>query len=137
MSLEDQEQISKLAALFNVFLKGIISIPFNFPGTRFYNAKKATAAIKNQLQKIVRQRRAALEQKMAVPSQDLLSHLLVTPDENGKFMSESVIINNILMLLFAGHDTSSVAITMVMKSLAEVPDIYENVLRGKSLQFAM
>ncbi|KAI3450917.1 hypothetical protein Pfo_007582 [Paulownia fortunei] len=132
MSLEDPVQTSKLASLFNIFLKGIISIHVNFPGTRFYNAKKATSAIRNQLQKIVRQRRAALEQKMAVPSQDLLSHLLVTPDENGKFMSESVIINNILMLLFAGHDTSSVAITMLMKNLAELPEIYEKVLREQN-----
>ncbi|XP_011089169.1 beta-amyrin 28-oxidase [Sesamum indicum] len=132
MSLEDQEQISKLVTLFNVFLKGIISVPVNFPGTRFYKAKRATSAIKSQLQKIVRQRRAALEQRTAVPSQDLLSHLLVAPDENGKFMSEPVIVNNILMLLFAGHDTSSVAITMLMKNLAQLPDIYEKVLREQN-----
>ncbi|KAK6163799.1 hypothetical protein DH2020_000663 [Rehmannia glutinosa] len=134
MSLEDPVQISNLASLFNIFLKGIISIHFNFPGTRFYNAKKATSAIKNQLEKIVRQRRAALEQNKMfnVPHKDLLSHLLVTPDENGKFMSESVIVNNILMLLFAGHDTSSVAITMVMKNLAQLPQIYDKVLREQN-----
>lgn len=130
MSLEDEEQIGKLAALFNVFLKGIISIPINLPGTRFYRAKRATCAIKNELHKLVRERRDGLEQKTALPCQDLLSHLLVTPDENGKFMDESVIVNNILMLLFAGHDTSSVAITMLLKSLAERPDVYEKVLRG-------
>ncbi|EYU39276.1 hypothetical protein MIMGU_mgv1a023490mg, partial [Erythranthe guttata] len=129
MSLEDPKQISELAALFNIFLKGIISIPVNFIGTRFYNAKKATFAIKNQLREIVRQRRAALECKRAAPWQDLLSHLLATPDENGKFMSESVIVNNIIMLLFAGHDTSSVAITMMMKNLAEIPEVYEKVLK--------
>uniref|UniRef100_A0A1W7HBW4 Cytochrome P450 n=1 Tax=Scoparia dulcis TaxID=107240 RepID=A0A1W7HBW4_SCODU len=128
MSLEDPEQISKLATLFNIFLKGLISVPVNFPGTRFYKAKKATSAIKKLLQEIVRQRRADLEKKVAIPTQDLLSHLLVSPDENGKFMSESVIVNNILMLLFAGHDTSSVAITMLMKNLAQLPDIYEKVL---------
>ncbi|KAG8387384.1 hypothetical protein BUALT_Bualt02G0015700 [Buddleja alternifolia] len=132
MSLEDPVQISKLATLFNIFLKGIISVAVNFPGTRFYKANKATSAIKKQLQKIVRQRKVALEQKNAVPSQDLLSHLLVTPDEKGKFMSESVIINNILMLLFAGHDTSSVSITMLMKELAKLPEIYEKVLREQN-----
>lgn len=131
MSLEDEEKISKLAILYNIFLKGLISIPFNFPGTRFHKAMKATSAIKNLLGKIVKQRRVALEQKTAVPSQDLLSHLLVTPDENGKFMSEPVIVNNILMLLFAGHETSSVSITMLMKNLAHLPHVYEKVLAGK------
>nr|BBG80451.1 cytochrome P450 716D59 [Avicennia marina] len=129
MNLEDPRQISELATLFNIFLKGIISVPVNLPGTRFYKAKKATSAIKNHLQKIVRRRRAALEQKTAAPPQDLLSHLLVSPDENGKFMPEPVIINNILMLLFAGHDTSSVTITMLVKNLAQLPEIYEKVLR--------
>ncbi|KAK6140542.1 hypothetical protein DH2020_025719 [Rehmannia glutinosa] len=128
MSIEDPAQIKMLAALFNVFLGGIISIPFDFPGTKFYKAKRATADIKKELGRIVRQRKKDLEQKIALPSQDLLSHLLVSPDENGKFMSESVIVNNILLLLFAGHDTSSCAITMLMKTLAEHPQFYWNAL---------
>ncbi|KAI3450918.1 hypothetical protein Pfo_007583 [Paulownia fortunei] len=128
MSIEEPMQIAKLAALFNVFIKGVISIPLNFPGTRFFKAKRATSAIRRELQMIVRQRRVDLEQKTAIPSQDLLSHLLAYPDENGKFMPESVIINNILMLLFAGHDTSSSALTMLIKYLAEDPQVYEKVL---------
>ncbi|GFP93736.1 beta-amyrin 28-oxidase [Phtheirospermum japonicum] len=132
MSIEDPSQIKKLAALFNVFLGGLIAIPLDFPGTKFYNAMRATAATKKELGIIVRQRREALEQKTASPSQDLLSHLLVTPDENGEFMSESVIANNILLLLFAGHDTSSCAITMLIKTLAEHPEVYEKALREQN-----
>lgn len=132
MSLDDEEQIVKLASLFNIFLKGIISIPINLPWSRFYRAKKATTAIKIQLHKLVRERRAALEQKTALPCQDLLSHLLATPDESGKFMPETVIVNNILMLLFAGHDTSSVAITMLLKNLAQLPHVYDKVLREQN-----
>ncbi|PIN18635.1 Cytochrome P450 CYP4/CYP19/CYP26 subfamily [Handroanthus impetiginosus] len=105
-----------------------VSIPLDFPGTRFYKASRATAAIKRELQMIVRQRREVLEQKTPLASQDLLSHLLVCPDEDGKFMSESVIINNILLLLFAGHDTSSSLITILIKTLAEYPQVYEKVL---------
>ncbi|KAL3615870.1 hypothetical protein CASFOL_040164 [Castilleja foliolosa] len=132
MSIEEQAQIKKLESLFSVFLGGVLTIPLDFPGTKFYNARKATSAIKKELGIIVRQRREALEQKTASPSQDLLSHLLVTPDENGEFMSESVIANNILLLLFAGHDTSSCAITMLIKTLAEHPEVYEKVLREQN-----
>lgn len=130
MSLEDEKKIGNLATLFNVFLKGIISIPINLPGARFYRAKKATSAIKNELHKLVRERRAALHHKTALPCQDLLSHLLATPDDSGSFMPESVIVNNILMLLFAGNDTTSVAITMLLKNLAHLPHVYDRVLRG-------
>ncbi|GER50721.1 cytochrome P450 [Striga asiatica] len=132
MSIHDPSTIEKLAALFRVFLGGVISIPLDFPGTKFYYAKKATVAIKKELKIIIRQRSKDLEQKTASPSQDLLSHLLVTPDESGKFMSESVIVNNILMLLFAGHDTSSCLLTMLIKVLAQHPQVYEEVLREQN-----
>ncbi|KAL0417405.1 UNVERIFIED_CONTAM: Beta-amyrin 28-monooxygenase [Sesamum radiatum] len=132
MSIEEPTQIKRLAALFNIFLGGIISIPLNFPGTRFYKAKRATASIKKELRVILRHRKERLGQQDAVALEDLLSHLLVCPDENGKFMSESDIINNILLLLFAGHDTSSCAITMLIKTLAEHPQVYDKVLREQS-----
>ncbi|KAL3617678.1 hypothetical protein CASFOL_037999 [Castilleja foliolosa] len=132
MSIEDPSQVKNLSKLFNVFQKGVFSIPLNFPGAEFYKGKKATVAIKKELGRIVRQRRVALEQKTASPTQDLLSHLLVTPSENGEFMSESVIVNNILLLLFAGHDTSTSTITMLIKVLAEHPHVYDAVLREQN-----
>ncbi|XP_009617496.1 beta-amyrin 28-monooxygenase-like isoform X1 [Nicotiana tomentosiformis] len=130
MSLEDTNRISNLFNLFNIFLKGVLSLALNFPGTRFYHAKKATNSIRKELVLIVQQRREALEQKLLVcPPQDLLSHLLLFPDENGKFMSELELANNILLLLFAGHDTTSVTITLVMKYLGELPHVYDKVLQ--------
>ncbi|CAA0818036.1 cytochrome P450- family 716- subfamily A-polypeptide 1 [Striga hermonthica] len=130
MSIDDAAQIKKLGDLFHVLLDGLICIPLNLPGTGFYYAVRAAAAIKKELGIIVQQRRRALEQKTASPSQDLLSHLLVTADENGEFMSESLIVNNILLLLFAGQDTIASTITMLVKALAQHPEVYEKVLRG-------
>jgi cytochrome P450 family 26 subfamily A len=54
----------------------------------------------------------------------------VTADESGKLLSESEIVDNMLMLLFASHDTTTSAMTCVMKYLAELPEVYEMVLRG-------
>lgn len=133
MNLEDTNKISKLFNLFNIFLKGVISIALNFPGTKFYYAKRATKGIREELLLIVKQRREAIERKSSdsLP-QDLLSHLLLFPDENGKFMSELEIADNILMMIFAGHDTTTATITLVMKYLAELPHVYENILQGQS-----
>ena len=130
LSLEEPNHIEKLGALFNVFLKGIIELPIDFPGTRFHSSKKAAAAIRTEVMAIIKERRIALEEGEASSSQDLLSHLLTSSDENGKFLTAMEIANNILLLLFAGHDTSTVTITLVMKSLGEYPDVYEKVLRG-------
>lgn len=131
MSIEDHNEIEKLSTLFNIFLKGLIAIPVNLPGTTFHKATRAVVTIRKELLQIVRKRREALEQKTASPSQDILSHLLSFPDENGKFMSELVIVNNILLLLFAGHDTSTVALTLLIKRLGEHPQVYENILQGQ------
>ncbi|KAI7756402.1 hypothetical protein M8C21_011642 [Ambrosia artemisiifolia] len=128
MSLEEPNHITKLGSLFNIFLKGILELPINFPGTRFYSANKAAAAIRKELMMIIKARRVELEEGKASSSQDLLSHLLTSSDENGRYLTEKDIANNILLLLFAGHDTSTVAITLLIKSLGEHPDVYNKVL---------
>ncbi|RAL40929.1 hypothetical protein DM860_008627 [Cuscuta australis] len=129
MSVEDPGQINRLSGLFNVFLKGIISLPVNLPGARFGRAMRATALIREELLGVVKKRRDALKSRPSSQRRDLLSHLLLTPDEDGNFMSELHIANNILLLLFAGHDTSSVTITLLIKKLGELPNVYEEVLR--------
>ncbi|GKE21648.1 beta-amyrin 28-oxidase-like protein, partial [Tanacetum coccineum] len=129
MSLEEPNHIAKLASLFNIFLKGIIELPIDFPGTRFYSSKKAAAAIRTELKTLINARRVALAEGTATSSQDLLSHLLTSSDEDGKYLTEMEIVNNILLLLFAGHDTSTCSITFLMKSLAEHPAVYDNVLK--------
>ncbi|KAF2314570.1 hypothetical protein GH714_027697 [Hevea brasiliensis] len=106
-----------------------LSFPINIPGTRFYRAMKAANVIRKELKLIVRQRREALEKKIVSPPQDLLSYLLVNADTSGKFLSEIEIIDNILLLLFAGHDTSRSALTLLMKYLAEMPQVYAKVLQ--------
>ncbi|KAI7756405.1 hypothetical protein M8C21_011645, partial [Ambrosia artemisiifolia] len=106
MSLEEPNHIAKLGSLFNIFLKGILELPINIPGTR-----------------------VELEEGKASSSQDLLSHLLTSSDENRRYLTEKDIANNILLLLFAGHDTSTVAITLLIKSLGEHPDVYNKVLK--------
>ncbi|KAL8246387.1 hypothetical protein R6Q59_007603 [Mikania micrantha] len=129
MSLEDPNHIAKLGSLFNIFLKGLNEIPIEVPGTRFYSAKKAAAAIRTKLATIIKARRAELQEGKASPSQDLLSHLLTSSDENGTYLTEMEIANSILLLLFAGHDTSASSITLLMKTLGEHPDVYDKVLK--------
>ncbi|KAM0038634.1 putative cytochrome P450 [Helianthus debilis subsp. tardiflorus] len=83
LSLEEPNHIAKLGSLFNIFLKGILELPINIPGTRFYSANKAAAAIRTELMMIITARRVELEEGKASSSQDLLSHLLTSSDENG------------------------------------------------------
>ncbi|OWM89855.1 hypothetical protein CDL15_Pgr024604 [Punica granatum] len=128
MSITDSEVISRLSYHFCSFIKGVITIPLNFPGTRFYAAMRAADAIRREIRVLVKQRRIDLENKVASPTQDLLSRLMSNPDENGKFLPEVEIINDMLDMLFAGHDTSSSTIMLLMKYLGELPQVHEKVL---------
>ncbi|KAJ0795265.1 putative cytochrome P450 [Helianthus annuus] len=129
LNLDDPRRVTELGSLFNTFLKGLGSLPIDIPGTQFYRGKRAAIAIKKQLIMIINQRKLTLKQENASSFEDLLSHVLLNSDENGRFLSEMEVANNILLLLFAGHDTSAVSITLLMKCLGEHPDVYKNVLK--------
>lgn len=68
-----------------------------------------------------------------MPDQDLLSFLLTSADPSGRFLSEMEIIDNILLILFAGHDTTRSAITLLMKYLSDYPKVYEKICKGYEL----
>uniref|UniRef100_A0A6N2M324 Beta-amyrin 28-oxidase n=1 Tax=Salix viminalis TaxID=40686 RepID=A0A6N2M324_SALVM len=108
---------------------GIISIPIDLPGTPFHRGIKASNFIRTALLAIIRQRNKDLAEGKASPTQDILSHMLLTCDENGKCMNELDIADKILGLLVGGHDTASGACTFIVKYLAELPHIYDEVYK--------
>eukprot|EP01018_Ginkgo_biloba_P037901 Gb_10755 [translate_table: standard] len=128
-SLDDENEKAKISDHFMVLLKGILQIPINLPGTRYNRAIHAAFVIRRELQRIIDHRRIALANGSASPDQDLMSCLLSNVDEDGKSLSDEEIKDNILLLLFAGHDTSSVTLTLLLKYLAEQPDCYEGILK--------
>ncbi|XP_045822726.1 beta-amyrin 28-monooxygenase [Trifolium pratense] len=127
MSMEDENHVAKFSDPFHLLAAGIISLPINFPGTPFNKAIKASNLIRIELLKIIRQRKMDLEQGVASPTQDILSHMLLARDENGEFLNELKIADKILGLLIGGHDTASAACTFIVKYLAELPHIYDKV----------
>ncbi|GMI97476.1 cytochrome P450, family 716, subfamily A, polypeptide 1 [Hibiscus trionum] len=129
LSIEEPEHVAQLSRPFNVLASGIISIPINLPGTPFNRAIKASNIVRRELSTIIRQRKIDLAEKKASPTQDILSHMLLTCDENGKYMNEMDVADKIIGLLIGGHDTASAAITFVVKYLAELPEIYRKVLK--------
>ncbi|WJX54124.1 beta-amyrin 28-monooxygenase [Trifolium repens] len=127
MSIEDENRIAKFSEPFHLLAAGIISVPINLPGTPFNKAIKASNFIRIELLKIIRQRKMDLAQGVASPTQDILSHMLLTRNENGEFLNELKIADKILGLLIGGHDTASAACTFIVKYLAELPHIYDKV----------
>lgn len=130
LSMDDPEQVTKFAAPFNDMASGIISIPIDLPGTPFHRGIKASKIIRNQMLTMIKQRRKDLAENKASPMQDILSHMLIATDEDGLRLGDVGIADKIISLLIGGHDTASATITFVVKFLSELPEIYNNVLKG-------
>ncbi|CAH2050352.1 unnamed protein product [Thlaspi arvense] len=129
ISVEDPEEVATFSQPFEVLATGIFSIPVDLPGTPFNKAIKASNLIRKKLVEIIKQRKKDLAENKASPTQDILSHMLLTPDEDGNFMHEMDIADKILGLLVGGHDTASATITFIIKYLAELPHVYDEVYK--------
>jgi cytochrome P450 family 26 subfamily A len=130
LSIEDPSHIARFSHPFNQITSGIFTIPIDFPGTPFNRAIKASKLIRIELLAIIRQRKKDLAEGKASPTQDILSHMLLSNDADGKYMNEVQISDKILALLMGGHESTSASCTFIVKYLAELPHIYEAVYKG-------
>ncbi|KAM4102282.1 hypothetical protein ACB094_05G212300 [Castanea mollissima] len=109
LSIEDPKHVAKFED------------PFSFL------ASGASNLIRKELMAIIKQRKIDLAENKASPTQDILSHMLLTSDVNGQYVNEMDIADKIIGLLIGVHDTASAAITFVVRDLAEIPDIYNEL----------
>ena len=53
---------------------------------------------------------------------DILSSLLASTDEEGRSLSDRQVLDHVLTLLFAGHDTATSTVSFLVYELARNPD---------------
>nr|WPA94589.1 CYP716A47 [Aralia elata] len=130
MSIDDAEQVRKIGNSIHHIEAGLFAVPINLPGTAMNRAIKTVKLLSKEFEAVVKQRKAdLLENKQASPTQDLLSHLLLTPNEDGRFMSESDIARQLLGMVQGAYSTLNVVIAFIINYLAELPDVYDQVLK--------
>ncbi|CAK9184490.1 unnamed protein product, partial [Ilex paraguariensis] len=129
MSVEDPDHVKRLADPFTLVTSGMFSVPIDLPGTAYNRAIKGGKMVREELLKIIRARRNELMESKETSDRDLLSRMLLITDEQGQFMNEMEISNNIIGLLVASYETTSTAVTFVLKYLAELPHIYSEVYK--------
>jgi len=61
---------------------------------------------------------------------DLLSTLISTPDQEGHLATNEEIKDNMLTLLFVGHDTTNCTLAVVLKYLFSNPHCLHEVIKG-------
>ncbi|KAG2637353.1 taxadiene 5-alpha hydroxylase-like [Panicum virgatum] len=108
---------------FDHVMDGMWSVPVDLPFTAFRRSLKASASARRVLAGITRETKAKLQRGEASRNSDLIACLLSLTDDSGApLLSEEEIVDNAMLSLIAGHDTSSILLTFLIRHLANDPD---------------
>src|SRR4028118_1660744 len=114
---------------FETWCKGLFTMYLDLPWTKFGKAKKSRKLLLAELEKIIRDR------QQGTPSgNDALSVLISGRDDEGNSLSLEELKDQVLLLLFAGHETLTSAIASFCLLLAQNPDVMAS-LRAEQQQF--
>ncbi|WP_413171934.1 cytochrome P450 [Anabaena azotica] len=106
------------AELFEEWCLGLFTLPIRLPWTKFGKALKCRDQLLAKIEKIILQR-----QQQPISEQDALGLLLNAKDEDGNSLSIEELKDQILTLLFAGHETLTSALSSFCLLLAQNPEI--------------
>lgn len=127
LSIEPGEEMNLLKRKFEEFIKGLICLPINLPGTTLYNSLKAKNRLLEMVNKIIEKRKISLEktegnQKPPVDVIDaLLRDLGVSEEMQQHRLPFDFIGGNIIEMMIPGEETVPTAMTLAVKFLTDSP----------------
>jgi cytochrome P450 len=115
------DEVRDLDRLLNTLFAGTVDpLHLDLPFTRYRRARAAKTQLDQQLRALVARRRAA-------PAGDVLSRFLAARDEQGRPLSDEQLLAHLRLLLFAGYDTTTAALSWGIIELLRHPAVYERV----------
>ncbi|XP_028763707.1 abscisic acid 8'-hydroxylase 3-like [Neltuma alba] len=135
MSLEPTgEEQEKFRANFKLISSSFASLPFKIPGTAFHRGIKARDRMYAMLDSTISRRRSGEEFQQDFLESLIMKHTKVADEEASENkLTDKQLKDNILTLLVAGHDTTTAALTWLIKFLEENPAVLEQ-LREEHMQ---
>ncbi|PRQ05113.1 cytochrome P450 [Enhygromyxa salina] len=111
--------LGEFSSDFNTFTAGMFTpLAVELPGTKFARAMAARRRMHTILDDLVMRRDAGSRR-----GPDVLSTLLEVRDEAGEMLPRDTIVDELQLLLFAGHDTTVTSMSNVVYHLAMHPDV--------------
>ncbi|MGL6343427.1 MAG: cytochrome P450, partial [Waterburya sp.] len=107
---------------FEDWCAGLFTIPISLPWTKFGKALKARQKLLENLEQIIIKRQQADN-----PGTDALGLLISAEDEEGNSLSLEELKDQVLLLLFAGHETLTSAIASFCLLTAQHPEVLEKL----------
>ncbi|PMB19199.1 cytochrome P450 [Fischerella thermalis CCMEE 5205] len=109
---------TQLGEWYKIWVNGLFTLPINLPWTNFGKALRCRKLLLAEIEKIVHQR-----QETGNSYQDVLELLLQAEDEEGKRLSLNELKDQLLTLLFAGHETLTSALASLCLLLVQNPEV--------------
>ncbi|KAL1569508.1 cytochrome P450 [Salvia divinorum] len=121
MSIGPGDEMECIKREFEEFIKGLICLPVNLPGTRLYKSLKAKKRLLKVVDKIVEARKTSMEDNGEnVPPNDAIDVLLRdSGDSDG--IPLDFISGNIIEMMIPGEETVPTAMTLAVKFLVDNP----------------
>ncbi|XP_010070515.2 taxadiene 5-alpha hydroxylase [Eucalyptus grandis] len=121
--------------IFERILEGVFMPAVNVPGTKFSRAMRARKEIESLFVRVVRKKKEELERENSVgggggnkEGEAVLLPRYVAAMLRGE-MSEEEVIDNMVLMVFGAQDTTSFAIAMTFRMLAQHPHCYQLLLK--------
>lgn len=125
LGIENEEENPAVRQWFSEFVEGQLTIlRLDIPITKFGRARRARHNLEAFIQSVISQRR---KKGNLNEFKDVLGLLLASTDEEGKCLSDSEIINQTLILLFGGHETTAKLLSWLLFELAAHPQWIERL----------
>jgi retinoid hydroxylase len=110
------DKTSQLSQWFGELSDGLFTLPFNIPGTTYAKALQSRDRLLQHVE-------AVIQSKASDPGEDVLGLLMQSVDEDGGTLSIEELKVQAILLLFAGHETTTSLITSICMVLGQRPDI--------------
>jgi retinoid hydroxylase len=125
----DNGASTPLGHLFETWCDGLFSIAVDLPWTKFGRAKRCRDLLRQEIAALITVRQQSVES-----GEDALGLLLQAEDEDGTRLDADELQDQILLLLFAGHETLTSSLATFCLQTAQHPEILSR-LRTEQQQY--
>ncbi|KAF9595748.1 hypothetical protein IFM89_003490 [Coptis chinensis] len=126
--IEKQPIKEALLSNFAITFKAFWSIPIKFPGTLWKRGLDARARIIDIMLPIFEKKKEDLRNGIISPKNDVISSLVALRDENEEPLKIMEVMDSLITLIIASHDTTTILASLMIWKLAKDRKIYDKVL---------
>ncbi|XP_047336308.1 beta-amyrin 28-monooxygenase-like [Impatiens glandulifera] len=123
IGIEHGSRREELLDSFNNLVDGLWSLPINLPLTKYRRSIKASTKITDIIKDVIREKKANLAAGKGSTNEDIITSLISSK------LSDDDIVHSMKFIMVAGHDTSSIVQTFIIRQLGLDPVVYETLLQ--------